>query len=85
MKVKAIFFVECVPGQPVYQMDNGDIRIPFPDGRTKAMLWITEEEAIKSLTVKNASSTKFIEDQFSAARKVVRQAKIRTLFSFLKK
>ncbi len=85
MRIKAIYFSDIVPGQPIYVMEDGAIRIPFPDARTRAILWITEDEAIKSLSVKNASSVKHIEDQFSAARKLVRQAKIRTMFSFIKK
>lgn len=69
MQVEKIFFVDSIPGQPIYFMRNGEIRIPFPDGKTGAMLWITEDDAIKSLTTKSKENKKIVHDQFDGIRK----------------
>ena len=71
MKVKEIHFVDSIPGQPVYVMSDNSIRIPFPDGKTKAMLWINEEEAIKSLTNPKEDNVEFVRRQFDEVRGLI--------------
>lgn len=66
MQVKKTHFIETVPGKPVYEMNNGDIRMPFPNGADT--LWLTEEEVLKSLVKKTPESQQGIKDMFKYTR-----------------
>ena len=50
MRVKNTYFVELCPGLPVYEMENGDFRLPFPNFETKQMIYCTENEMLKGIT-----------------------------------
>lgn len=71
MQVKKIHFIESVPGQPIYEMENGTIRLPFPDGRTSSMLWLSEEDVLKSLTQPTAENKNIIIAQFNEAKRLI--------------
>lgn len=73
MQVKEIHFVDVVPGQPIYVMINGEIRMPFPDGATKQLLWLNEADVLKSLVVRDPSNKTFISTQFDLVRKAIRK------------
>ncbi len=70
-KVKAIYFHKLIPGQPIYLMENGDIMIPYPDGRTNAMLWLTEKEATDSLTKNTPENLNTVCAQFAEIRRMI--------------
>lgn len=66
MQVKSIHFIETIPGQPIYEMSNGDIRIPFPTGH--AIVWLSFDEAVKSILDKSEANMKILMDQFNGIR-----------------
>jgi hypothetical protein len=68
MQVKKIHFIETVPGKPVYEMKNGDIRLPFPDGTINDVLWLTEAEVLISLTQKTPENEQGIKNLFKLTR-----------------
>lgn len=67
-KVKAIWFLPGIPGQPIYEMENGEVRIPYPHNKAGMMIWCNEEEALKAVVSTNikqdSEHKKFIRKQF---------------------
>jgi hypothetical protein len=73
MKVKAIHFVPSVPGLPVYEMENGDIRMPFIDiDKKNANAWWTQAEVMA--TVKDRSIELRFRNAFQLVKKQIRDA-----------
>ena len=66
MQVKKIHFIETVPGLPVYEMEDGEVRMPFPNG-TKTV-WITETEALFTLVKKSPENEKGLKEMFKYTR-----------------
>lgn len=50
MKVKSIYFIKCIPGEPVYKMTNGSLRIPMSVKGKTGLYWISEEEVTKGVS-----------------------------------
>jgi len=71
MQVKKIHFLDSIPGQPVYEMEDKTIRIPFPDGKTGAILWLSEQECLNCLTTKTPENKNIIVSQFTEIRKAL--------------
>lgn len=69
MQVKKIHFIDTVPGLPVYEMEDGEIRIPFPNG-TKTV-WITEKEALFTIVKKTPANEKAITEMFKFTREQI--------------
>ncbi len=49
MKVKSIHFLPQSPGQPVYEMTDGTLRIPFFD-KTGKVFWASESEMTRGVS-----------------------------------
>lgn len=47
MKVKNTHFLQSAPFQPIYEMENGDIRLPFKNSEDGSFGWFTSEEALR--------------------------------------
>jgi hypothetical protein len=63
--------VSSVPGFPIYEMMNGDLRLPFPNGATKEMLYLTEAEVLKSSSKREPKDLSNISVIFSNVKKQI--------------
>lgn len=77
MQVKRIHFIETIPGQPVYEMEDNDIRIPFPTGN--AILWLNYDEAAKAIVDKSDANMKILRDQFYGIKQQIGGKKVHTI------
>ncbi len=66
MKVKNIFFIARCPGSPVYEMEDGTIRIPFTDKKTGNTFHPSEAELTKG--VSDVKTLKAFREPFTLAR-----------------
>jgi len=74
MKVKNIFFIPSIPGLPVYEMDGGQILVPFTDLANKMPTqWFSQEQVLK--TVKEDVHRRRIKDAFQKAAYEISQIK----------
>lgn len=79
MQVKSIHFLPHIPGVPVYEMYNGDIRIPMPNKGTGQTLFLTFDEAKTGLVDKSDKNIKFLMASFADAKKSIIESNAKTL------
>jgi len=71
MKVKEVHFIDTVPGQPVYIMENGEMRLPFPSQQIGGLMWLTEAEFKKAAVDQTPENLKTVLQHFENARKII--------------
>lgn len=73
MRVLFTFFLNQFPHLPVYEMSNGDIRIPFVNPKTGAVYYMLESEFTKG--VSDNEQLKSMRKPFSDAKLEIAQLK----------
>lgn len=68
MTVRKVHFVETVPGFPIYEMENGDLRLPFPNPANKQMMWWRESDCMAALVKPKQEDIEAIKMIFKSVR-----------------
>jgi|GEM_PF-4529469 len=71
MKVKTVHFIDLIPGQPIYEMESGEIRVPMPDTKAGQILWLNEKQALNVLVDKSVINQEFIRQHFLNIKKCI--------------
>lgn len=70
-KVKNIHFLDNVPGQPIYEMENGDIRLPFPS--KDGVMHMNEQEALTHMVKNTPENKESVIFMFAQAKKMIKK------------
>lgn len=80
MKVKAIHFIDAAPFQPIYELEDGRMRIPFKNSEDGTFAWFTEKEAL-NMFAKNEAQNSAIQELFKHAKISIEQSMLKKIIN----